>query len=140
MGMKFKFPWSRDKPGMENAAVSSAIEFYYGKSNAGVGVNPRTALNLSTVYACVRVIAETVASLPLEVMEVLPEGGTKKAIDHPLYGLLHYEPNPEMTSFSWRESLMTNLLLCGNAYSQIIRDGRGQIIGLYPLLSDSMRV
>ena len=61
-------------------------------------------------------------------------------MDHPLYFLLHDEPNPEMTSFVFRETLMTHLLLWGNAYSQIIRNARGEIIALYPLMPDRMTV
>lgn len=67
-------------------------------------------------------------------------GGKEKAIDHPLYLLLHDEPNPEMSSFVFRETLMTHLLLWGNAYAQIIRNGKGEVIGLYPLMPNKMTV
>ena len=68
------------------------------------------------------------------------DGGKEKALDHSLYHLLHDEPNPEMTSFVFRETLMTHLLLWGNAYAQIIRNGKGEIIALYPLMPNRMRV
>ncbi len=68
------------------------------------------------------------------------DGGKEKAIDHPLYRILHDEPNPEMTSFVFRETLMTHLLLWGNAYAQIIRNGKGEVIALYPLMPNRMRV
>ncbi len=93
----------------------------------------------SAVYACVRVLSETIASLPLHVYRRTGQG-KEKAMDHNLYYLLHDEPNPEMTSFVFRETLMGHLLLWGNAYAQIIRDGRGRVIGLYPLLPDRMEV
>lgn len=64
----------------------------------------------------------------------------KKAIEHPLYKLLHDEPNPEMTSFVFRETLMSHLLLWGNAYAQIIRNGKGQVVALYPLMPNRMTV
>ena len=96
-------------------------------------------IQVSTVYACVRVIAETVASLPLNVFEATDKGGVK-ALEHPLQHLLHDEPNPEMTSFIWRETMLSHLLLWGNAYCQIIRTGRNGIAGLYPLLPDHMEV
>ena len=86
-----------------------------------------------------RVIAETVASLPLNVFETTDKGGVK-ALQHPLQHLLHDEPNPEMTSFVWRETLLSHLLLWGNAYCQILRTGRNGIVGLYPLLPDHMEV
>jgi len=94
---------------------------------------------MSAVYACVRVIAETIASLPLHVYQA--EGqGSKKATEHPLYRILHDEPNAEMTSFVLRETMLSHLLLWGNSYCQIVRNGRGHILGLYPLLSDQMQV
>ena len=127
---------ARDKP--ENA-VSSAMEFFFGASGAGKSVTAETAIQLSTVYACVRVIAETIASLPLGVYKVTDDGN-EKATDHTLYRLLHDEPNAEMTSFIYREVMMAHLLLYGNSYSQIIRNGRNQVISLYPLLPENMTV
>lgn len=64
----------------------------------------------------------------------------EKALEHPLYTLLHDEPNAEMTSFVFRETLMTHLLLWGNAYAQIIRNGKGEVIALYPLMPNRMSV
>ena len=127
---------ARDKP---KDAVSAATTFSFGTSGSGKLVNARTAIQVSTVYACVRVIAETVASLPFAVFEQ-DKSGSQKALDHPLYRILHDEPNPEMTSFVWREAMLTHLLLWGNSYSQILRAGRGSIVGLYPLLPDHMEV
>ena len=127
---------ARDKP---RDAVSSAPSFYFGTSTAGKSVTATSAVQVSAVYACVRVIAETIASLPLHVYEVTDAGATK-AQDHPLYRLLHDEPNTEMTSFVWRETMLTHLLLWGNSYCQIVRNGRGKVLGLYPLLPDHMDV
>jgi len=81
-----------------------------------------------------------VASLPLQFYRYTDDGGKEKAVEHPLYFLLHDEPNPEMTSFIFRETLMTHLLLWGNAYSQIIRNGKGEVVALYPLMPDRMKV
>ena len=129
---------ARDKPGATDS-VSSAPTFYFGSSAAGKSVTASTAIQMSTVYACVRVIAETIASLPLHVYQNQGEGSVK-APEHPLYRILHDEPNAEMTSFVWRETMIAHLLLLGNAYCQIIRSGRNQILGLYPLLPDRMEV
>ena len=82
---------------------------------------------------------ETIASLPLNVFEATDKGGVK-ALEHPLQRLLHDEPNPEMTSFIWRETMLSHLLLWGNSYCQILRTGRNGIVGLYPLLPDHMAV
>ena len=96
-------------------------------------------MQTTAVYACVRVLAETLASLPLHTYKHT-ERGKEKALEHEIYYLLHDEPNPEMTSFVFRETLMSHLLLWGNAYAQIIRDGRGNILALYPLMPDKMTV
>jgi len=95
---------------------------------------------MTAVYSCVRILSEAVAGLPLHVYRYNDNGGKEKAIDHPLYRLLHDEPNTEMTAFAFRETLMSHLLLWGNAYAQIIRNGRGEVIGLYPLMPNKMKV
>jgi HK97 family phage portal protein len=97
-------------------------------------------MQMTAVYSCVRILAEAVAGLPLHLYKYTASGGKEKALSHPLYFLLHDEPNPEMSSFVFRETLMTHLLLWGNAYAQIIRNGKGEIIALYPLMPNRMRV
>ena len=97
-------------------------------------------MQMTAVYSCVRILSEAIASLPLNVYRYNEDGGKEKALSHPLYKLLHDEPNPEMTSFVFRETLMTHLLLWGNAYAQIIRNGKGEVIALYPLMPDRMSV
>lgn len=118
---------------------SSAYSFLFGSTTSGKTVNEKTAMQTSAVYACVRILAETIASLPLHTYRYT-EKGKEKAKEHPIYFLLANEPNPEMTSFVFRETLMSHLLLWGNAYAQIIRDGRGKILALYPLMPDRMTV
>ena len=78
--------------------------------------------------------------MPLHLYRYTDSGGKAMALDHPLYHLLHDEPNPEMSSFVFRETLMTHLLLWGNAYAQIIRNGKNEIIALYPLMPNRMTV
>nr|DAF10439.1 MAG TPA: Portal [Caudoviricetes sp.] len=97
-------------------------------------------MQMTAVYSCVRILAEAVAGLPLHLYRYKEDGGKEKALDHPLYNLLHDEPNPEMSSFVFRETLMTHLLLWGNAYAQIIRNGKGEVIALYPLMPNRMVV
>lgn len=140
MGIKslFGFGQARDKP--VDKAADAGYSFLFGRTTSGKPVNERTAMQTTAVYACVRILAEAVASLPLHVYEYQDDGGKKLVHDHPLYYLLHDEPNPEMTSFVFRETLMSHLLIWGNAYAQIIRDGVGRVLGLYPLLPDKMEV
>lgn len=97
-------------------------------------------MQMTAVYSCVRILSEAVAGLPLHLYRYNKDGGKEKAIEHPLYFLLHDEPNPEMTSFVFRETLMTHLLLWGNGYAQIIRNGKGEVVALYPLMPDRMTV
>ena len=129
---------SRDKP--QNRTTGSAYSFFFGGSAAGKRVNERSAMQMTAVYSCVRILAEAVAGLPLHLYRYKEDGGKEKALDHPLYLLIHDEPNPEMSSFVFRETLMTHLLLWGNAYAQIIRNGRGEVMALYPLMPDRMAV
>ena len=113
---------------------------YVGRTTSGNSVTQRSSMQLTAVYCCVRVLAEAVAGLPLITYRYGEKGTKQRAEDHPLYLLLHDEPNPEMTSFSFRETLMTHLLLYGNAFAQIIRNGKGEVIALYPLMPDRMKV
>lgn len=129
---------SRDKP--QNRTVGSAYSVFFGGSSSGKRVNERSAMQMTAVYSCVRILAEAVAGLPLHLYRYKEDGGKEKAIGHPLYLILHDEPNPEMSSFVFRETLMTHLLLWGNAYAQIIRNGKGEVIALYPLMPDRMAV
>ena len=128
---------SRDKP--QDRTSGSAYSFFLGSSSSGKRVNERSAMQMTAVYSCVRILSEAIASLPLHMYR-FTETGTEKAVDHSLYTIMHDEPNPEMTSFVFRETLMTHLLLWGNAYAQIIRNGKGEVIALYPLMPDRMNV
>ena len=129
---------SRDAP--QNSTAGSAYTFFFGGSTSSKTVTERSAMQMTAVYSCVRILAEAVAGLPLNLYRYTEDGGKEKAIDHPLYLLLHDEPNPEMSSFVFRETLMTHLLLWGNAYAQVIRNGKGEVIALYPLMPNKMTV
>ena len=129
---------SRDKP--TDRTAGSSYSFFLGGTSSGKYVTERSAMQMTAVYCCVRILSEAVASLPLQFYRYTDDGGKEKAVEHPLYFLLHDEPNPEMTSFIFRETLMTHLLLWGNAYSQIIHNGKGEVVALYPLMPDRMKV
>lgn len=129
---------TRDAP--QNRTAGSNYAFFLGGSTAGKMVTERSAMQMTAVYSCVRILSEAIAELPLHVYKYTDSGGKEKAVDHPLYLLLHDEPNPEMSSFVFRETLMTHLLLWGNAYAQIIRNGKGEVVALYPLMPNKMSV
>lgn len=129
---------SRDKP--QNRTTGSNYAFFMGGTTSGKAVTERSAMQMTAVYSCVRILSEAVAGLPLHLYKYMDSGGKAMALDHPLYHLLHDEPNPEMSSFVFRETLMTHLLLWGNAYAQIIRNGKNEIVALYPLMPNKMSV
>ncbi len=132
---KFK---ARDKP--TDSTAGSAWMFRFGGSSSNKPVTERTSMQVAAVYACVRVLSEAVAQLPLHLYRYTDENSKEKAVDNPLYTILHDEPNPEMSSFVFRETMMTHLLLWGNAYGQIIRNGKGQVVAIYPLMPNRMTV
>ena len=128
-------------PKIEDNVRDSGQTFVFGRADSGERVDEKSAMQIATVYACVRLLAETVAGLPLHLYRSKDGGSAKeRATDHPLYKLLYRQPNPEMTSFSFREVMMTHLLLWGNCYAQIVRDGKNGILGLYPLLPENMEI
>lgn len=128
---------SRDKP--KNSYSSPSYSYIFGRSDSGKRVTDRTALQHTVIYACVRVLSEALAQLPLHVYQYTDKG-KERVPQHPLYFLLHDQPNPEMTSFIFHETLMSHLLIYGNAYSQIIRNGKNEVTGIYPLMPDKMTV
>lgn len=128
---------TRDKP--RDYYIGTDFRYLFGPSTSGKNVNEFTAMQTTAVYACVRILSETLAALPLQLYRYTA-GGKERVYDHPLYHILHDEPNPEMTSFIFRETLMSHLLIWGNAYAQIIRDRLGRVQGLYPLRPDKMTV
>ena len=130
----------RSRASPQNRTAGSSYTFYFGGTTSGKAVTERSAMQMTAVYSCVRILAEAVAGLPLNLYRYTGDGGKEKAIDHPLYLLLHDEPNPEMSSFVFRETLMTHLLLWGNAYAQVIRNGKGEVVALYPLMPNKMTV
>ncbi|MDR2657489.1 MAG: phage portal protein [Oscillospiraceae bacterium] len=127
----------RDRP---KDRLGGGFSFLFGGTPSGTNVTEQTAMQNTAVYACVRILAEAVASLPLHVYRCKADGGKDRAPDHPLYPLLHNAPNEDMTSYTFRETMMSHLLLWGNAYAQIVRNGRGQVLSLYPLLPNRMEV
>lgn len=108
---------------------------YTGRS---VGVDQ--ALTSTAVFGCVRIIAESVGSLPLPVYRRLQPQGKERDPRHPLYRLLHDAPNPEMIALAFREALTGHTLLRGNGYAEIQRDEAERVIALWPLRPDRMRV
>ena len=141
LGLKKPRDTPGDIPEITDNVRDSGQTFIFGVSSAGEKVDEKSAMQIATVYACVRLLAETVATLPLHLYRYRKDGkGKEKAVDHPLYRILYILPNPEMTSVTFRETMMTHLLLWGNCYAQIVRDGKNGVLGLYPLLPELVEV
>lgn len=129
---------SREPP--QDRYFFSGAPFLFGKSISGATVNEMTAMRVSAVYACVRILAESIAALPLHVYKYKEGGGKERDVNHSLYFLLHDAPNNDMTSFIFREVLMTHLLLHGNCYAYIQRENSGRVARLYPLMPENMKI
>jgi HK97 family phage portal protein len=103
-------------------------------SHSGVAVNEHTALNYSAVWAAVNLIAGDISSVPLNLYRMDKDGGKSKFDNHPLYRLIHDQPNPQMNSDIFRRTLQAHKLIWGNGYAEIVRNGEGRPVELWPLL------
>jgi HK97 family phage portal protein len=110
----------------------------FSNNNGGVAVTKNTALTYAAVWAAIRALSEGLAMLPLQVYQKLPDGTKRLAIDHPLYEILHLQPNPLMSSFQWRETGMLHLCTDGNFYNLIVTGGAGQVLELDPFMPDEI--
>jgi len=120
------------------------LDKFFGSGSdsvTGINVDANKALTYPAVWAAVKVMSDTIASLPLFLFRRDANGQDKhKATSHPLFRLLHDQPNPMMTSYQWRNVMMLHALLRGNGISEIIRDGNGQVAELWPWNPDNVRI
>jgi len=114
--------------------------FYGGTgiaTKAGSNVSEMNAMKLAVVWCCIRILSEDTASLPLPLYRRLPRGGKERAVDHPLYNLMHTQPNPEMTSMAFRETFNAHILTWGNGYAEKEYGrgsvGSGKLLALWPI-------
>jgi len=107
---------------------------------AGVPVTADSALSFATAFACVRVLAESVSSLPFILYRRRADRGKDRAIDHPLYPMLHDAANDEMSSQQFFEAIMTNVVLWGNGCARLVIDNRGQVREMWPLMSRYLQI
>ena len=128
----------------DNARPSPTDDFWYKSftgmmTAAGIRVNSDSALRIAAVYACVKILSETVAMLPLNMNKYLPDGkGSEVVPKHPLQTLLHDQSNPWQTAFEFREMMQAHVCLRGNAYARIVGSSRRPVDMLIPLHPDRM--
>ena len=125
----------RDSP--KTVTGAELLELFGGSDNGKI--TERTSVQQVAVYACVRVLSETIASLPL-ILYKRTATGKARAVNHSLYQILHDAPNPKMTSFTWRETMLSHLLLWGNCYNEIVATPGGDIKEIWPLEPDKVEV
>ena len=123
-----------DLRGIDWSSVSSS------RTPSGVRVTADNAMACSAYTACIRVISDAVSSLPLHVFERLPNGGKAKATSHPIYRLLHMQPNPWQTAQEFRDWMTGMYLHYGASYAEIRPGARGPVSELWPLHSANMDV
>ena len=141
-------PSRRDVPvaPVENSSLASPPQWLIDaitgrKSAAGTNVTAGSALRISTVFACVNLLARTVATLPIKIYRRRPgDGGVEEANNHALHDLIRYEPNPEMSSTSWRMAMEANRALYGNAFSEITWGADGRPSGIWPVHPNDVEV
>lgn len=126
---------SVENPGIPITSADALRLFGAEASNTGISVTEQSAMRHVAVLACLRILSETPASIPLFIYRRLPRGGKERATDHPSYGVLHDMANPEMTSMSFRETVQGHAAGWGNGYAYIVRE-HGYVTELWPLLPD----
>jgi HK97 family phage portal protein len=126
------------RPRMETSTLRSPATWFldalWGRESAsGVQVSEAVALGLSGYYCGINMIAGTIGSLPLNVYR---RDGKRREVanNHPAQYLLHAEPNPEMTAMSLRQSMVMHAIARGNAYAELVYDGRANLMQIWPLL------
>lgn len=142
MGILTRFLGPKEERAMSESSMMAILRSGLSQASStatGVVVSPESSLQVITVFACVRVLAESLAALPLLLYQ--RQGTAKTRVtDHTLYPVLHDLPNPEMTSMEFRETLMGHLALRGNAFANKVFDGAGRVRELWPLRPDRMQV
>jgi HK97 family phage portal protein len=138
--MRFAFEVRRSEKRSEypESSVGAFVKWIFSggntKTKSGVTVDQETALKFSVVFSCFRILGETIGSLPLNIYRINTDGSKSIAFDHPLQQLLKTKPNQIMTSFIWRELMMSHLNGWGNHFSEIKRNGGYKVKGFEPIL------
>jgi HK97 family phage portal protein len=132
--------WPLKKKSIKIQELAEIVFGSWGRvSSSGVNVSPNAAMHYDTVYSCVRILTDSIASLPLIVYQKKGEQ-RERAVNLPIYQLLHDAPNDWQTAIDWRSLMVTHLCLWGNSYSHIVRNLKGEPIQLQPILPTRVEV
>ena len=128
----------RGSPPVSEGNLTETSDFWYNigtfsQASSGAVVSKESAMRQWTVYACISIVSETIAQLPLDLRRPNGSGGTEDAKDHHLYNLVKVLPNKHMTSFNWREAQQANLMTTGNCYNLIQKNTIRETAGLLPI-------
>lgn len=132
--------WPFNRKTEERIATSDPFlgEFLGARWSARADIEK--ASGLAVAHRCIQAVSESLAGVPLKVYRRTENGGSEAASDHPLYGCLHDAMSPSLTAFEGREWLIASILMHGNAFAKVERNGRGQVTALYPLVAGSVTV
>jgi len=111
-----------------------------GNNLSGIAVTDETALNFTAVWAAIRILSESVAQLPLTVNQTDKNGNKSQASNHQLFNLLHRKPNPQMTTYTFIQKCMIDLLTRGNSYVFIKRNGGARPVELIPIICNDVKL
>lgn len=121
----------------KRAAIQSddpyLAEWFGLRGGMGGYVDPGRASGIAVAHACIAIVSQNLAAMPLNLYRRSDDGGRERATDHPLYSVLHDMANPTMTAFEARETLLASLMVAGNAFARLEWNGRGQVSALFPL-------
>ena len=131
--MSFLSRFRREKRSTVKSDDPYLAEWFGLRGGNGGYVDPSRASGLATAHACIAIVSQNLAAMPLNLYRKSSNGGREKASDHPLYSVLHDMANPVMTAFEAREALIASIMISGNAFARLEWNGRGQVIALYPL-------
>lgn len=115
-------------------------EWFGLRGGIGGYVDPNRASGIATAHACIAIVSQNLAAMPLNLYRRAENGGRERAADHPLYAVLHDMANVAMTAFEARELLIASLMIHGNAFARIEWNGRGQVMALHPLDASTVAV
>ncbi|WP_269214123.1 phage portal protein [Brucella pseudogrignonensis] len=108
-------------------------EWFGMRGGIGSYIDPNRASGIAVAHACIAIVSQNLAAMPLNLYRRSEDGGRERATDHPLYSALHDMPNATMTAFEVREALIASLMVAGNAFARLDWNGRGQVTALHPL-------